>query len=572
MTTFVGDMKLTFDRKQWEIRCEPHAAMWIKRLFPKINVNADPILLPADDDTCRDLEWFCSRFPLKTSQSLDLYRRSESAKQREIRVERIITDGRVTREFNLAVPPRDYQRVAAAWMLEVKRGLLADEVGVGKTCSAIATMAELGEGPIVVVCDTHLPRQWAREIKRFSPRMKVTIIEKAKPYDLTKEFIRGRLIKHEYPDVIIISYSKISHWARELADTHKAKCIVFDEIQGLRRSDSDKYDGAIYIADRAERVYGLSATPVYNYGGEMYNIGRVLWGENALGTKEEFFREWCIHTGEERKAQLKDPKAFGAWLRANHKMLRRTRKDVSREIPDLQKIIHTVDSDPKHLQDVEAQAGVLARMILAETEVKKGDRMQASQEFSNTLRLATGLAKAPYVAAFVDLLIENGEKVVLSGWHHAVYRVWMERLKAHNPRLYTGQESLTQKEESVRAFREGESSCLIISNRSGAGLDGLQYCCRTVVVGELDWSPMVLHQLIGRVHRDGQPDPVSAYFLVSDEGLDPIMMEVLNVKQFQSERMLTEGEIELQQRIDSSAVLRKLAEKYARNSVSRFRG
>jgi SNF2 family DNA or RNA helicase len=571
MTTFVGDMKLTFDRKHWEIRCEPHAAMWIKRLFPKINVNADPIMLPADDDTCRDLEWFCSRFPLRTSQSLDLYRRSEAAKQREIRVERIITNGQVTREFNLAVPPRDYQRVAAAWMLEVKRGLLADEVGVGKTCSAIATMAEVGKGPIVVVCDTHLPRQWAREIKRFSPRMKVHVIDKAKPYDPTKEFVRGRLIKHEYPDVFIISYSKISNWARELADTHKVKIVVFDEVQGLRRSESEKYEGAVYLADRAEHVYGLSATPVYNYGGEMYNIGRVLWGENALGTKEEFFREWCIHTGEERKAQLKDPKAFGAWLRANHKMLRRTRKDVSREIPDLSVITHTVDSDPKYLHAVESQAGALARMILADTEAKKGDRMHASSEFSNTLRQATGLAKAPYVAAFVELLIENGENVVLSGWHHSVYQLWMDRLKEHNPVLYTGQETLTQKEESFRKFREGESKVFIISNRSGAGLDGLQYCCRTVVVGELDWSPMVLHQLMGRVHRDGQPDPVTAYFLVAEDGLDPVMEQVLNIKKFQSERMLTEGELQLEQRIDASAVIRKLAEKYAQKTFSRNR-
>ena len=571
MSSFVGTMRLINGGKRWAIECEPHAAMWLKRLFPKVNVNANPIELPADDETCRDLEWFCSRFPLSSAETIDLYRRSESNKQQQARVEKIVTDGRVSREFNLAVPARDYQRVAAEWMLEVKRGLLADEVGVGKTCSAIATMAELGEGPVVVVCDTHLPRQWEREIKRFVPRMKVHVVERAKPYDPTREFLRGRLIKHDYPDVFIISYSKISNWARELADHHKVKCVIFDEVQGLRRSESEKYDGAVYIADRAERVYGLSATPVYNYGGEMYNIGRVLWGENALGTKEEFFREWCIHAGEERKAQLRDPKAFGAWLRANHKMLRRTRQDVKREIPDLQKIIHTVDSDQKHLQDVEAQAGALARMILADVEEKKGDRMHASQEFSNTLRLATGLAKAPYVAAFVDLLVENGENVVLFGWHHAVYNVWMERLKHHNPKMYTGRESLTQKEESVRAFREGESKVLILSLRAGAGLDGLQHVCRTPVFGELDWSPMVMHQCVGRLHRDGQPDPVTAYFLVSDEGLDPIMTQVLNVKQFQSERMLTEGEIELQQRIDSSAVLRKLAQKYAGNSFHKNR-
>jgi len=82
---------------------------------------------------------------------------------------------------------------------------------------------------------------------------------------------------------------------------------------------------------------------------------------------------------------------------------------------------------------------------------------------------------------------------------------------------------------------------------------------------------MVLHQLIGRVHRDGQPDPVTAYFLVAEDGLDPIMEQVLNIKKFQSERMLTEGELQLEQRIDASAVIRKLAEQYAQKSFSRNR-
>jgi SNF2 family DNA or RNA helicase len=571
MSSFVGTMQLAYSGKRWQIQCQPHAAMMLKRLFPKINVNATPIELPADDETCRDLEWFCARYPLESKDTLTLFRRANAFEQKQGVIDKIINEGKVSREFNLAVPPRDYQKIAASWMVEVKRGLLADEVGLGKTCSAIATMAECGEVPIVVVCDTHLPRQWKRELNRFCPRLKVHIIKNTIPYDPTKEMIRGRLIKHPYPDVFIVTYSKLSSWARDLADTHKVQTVVFDECQGLRRSESEKYTGAVYLADRAERVYGLSATPIYNYGGEMYNIGRVIYGENVLGTKEEFFREWCTNYGEERKAQLKDPAAFGAWMRASHKMLRRTRKEVRREIPDLSVITHTVDSDPKYLQAVESQAGALARMILAETEAKKGDRMHAASEFSNTLRQASGLSKAPYVAAFVELLIENGENVVLSGWHHSVYQVWMDRLKDHNPVLYTGHESLTQKEESFRKFREGESKVFIISNRSGAGLDGLQYCCRTVVVGELDWSPMVLHQLIGRVHRDGQPDPVTAYFLVAEDGLDPIMEQVLNIKKFQSERMLTEGELQLEQRIDASAVIRKLAEQYAQKSFSRNR-
>jgi hypothetical protein len=56
-----------------------------------------------------------------------------------------------------------------------------------------------------------------------------------------------------------------------------------------------------------------------------------------------------------------------------------------------------------------------------------------------------------------------------------------------------------------------------------------------VVFGELDWSPSVHEQATGRVFRDGQPDPVVAYYLVSDQGSDPVLESTLGVKRMQLE-------------------------------------
>jgi hypothetical protein len=99
--------------------------------------------------------------------------------------------------------------------------------------------------------------------------------------------------------------------------------------------------------------------------------------------------------------------------------------------------------------------------------------------------------------------------------------------------MFTGSESPVQKEEARQAFLSDQGSVLIMSLRAGAGIDGLQHKCRTVVFGELDWSPGVHEQCVGRIHRDGQPDPVVAYFLVSDFGADPIIVDVLGVKRAQ---------------------------------------
>jgi hypothetical protein len=42
-------------------------------------------------------------------------------------------------------------------------------------------------------------------------------------------------------------------------------------------------------------------------------------------------------------------------------------------------------------------------------------------DFDWKMRQATGIAKAPYVAEFVKLLLESEQKVVLFGWHRDVY-------------------------------------------------------------------------------------------------------------------------------------------------------
>ncbi len=110
------------------------------------------------------------------------------------------------------------------------------------------------------------------------------------------------------------------------------------------------------------------------------------------------------------------------------------------------------------------------------------------------MRLANGITKAKYVSDFFKMLLEAGESVVLYGWQHAVYEIWMEYLKKHNPVKLTGAENNKEKEKNKQKFLEGETNIIIISLRAAAGLDGLQYRANINVFGELDWSPGVHSQ------------------------------------------------------------------------------
>jgi SNF2 family DNA or RNA helicase len=243
-------------------------------------------------------------------------------------------------------------------------------------------------------------------------------------------------------------------------------------------------------------------------------------------------------------------------------MVRHTREDVKRELPTLSKIPYTIDSDPKELEKIKGNATELAKLILAEHSENKGQQFMASEEFSNIMRQATGLAKAPFVADFVKMILDEGQKVVLFGWHRAVYDIWKAALLKYRPLLYTGSETAQEKDKSKKLFTDTEDhNLLIMSLRAGAGTDGLQHVCNTVVFGELDWSPGVIVQDIGRVHRDGQENPVMAYFLLADGGADPIMSEVLGVKRGQIEGVINPAS-GLVEQLENVGGIRKLAQSY----------
>lgn len=521
---------VTFDQDAWRIECAAHVRTKLKRLFPEVNQRAgETIRLSDNDEHRRDLLWFLERYPMALDEQ-DLTRLHDGAARHvdeQDQVARLLEGRHPPADFTLALPPRDYQ-VVAAQLLGIKRGLLlADDVGLGKTVSSLCAMTQSENLPALVVTLTHLPGQWAAEIRRFAPHLQIHVLKSGQPYDLLPKRSRGQrqLFEPRLPDVIISNYHKLSGWAETLAGV--IRYVVFDEVQELRRADSNKYAAARHIARSARLRIGNSATPIYNYGNEFRNVIDVL-RPDVLGTQEEFLREWCV--GGEK---IKDPQAFGDYLRREGIMLRRTRVDVGRELPPVSRIPHAVDTDAHTLDQIRGSAVELAKIILASQEQYRGQKMQAAEEFNVLMRQATGIAKAPYVAQFVRLILESGERVVLYGWHRDVYAIWMEQLKDFSPRLYTGTETPKQKDEAKEAFLRGDCRLLIISLRSGAGLDGLQSVCRTVVFGELDWSPGVLEQCIGRVARDGQTDPVMAYFLIAEHGADPIMADVLGVKRGQ---------------------------------------
>lgn len=519
----------------WMISTQPHVALRLKRIFPKISPQRQGWLQLSDTpENAREIEWFLERYPHQVEDAVRrrLKKRSREHREKEALVARMLAGIVDAIAYPMAEPPRPYQ-ITAAELWKASGGLLlADDLGSGKSITAITAIVDPRLQPALIVCYPHLTRQFLKFFRRFAPHLNVHILQKGTPYDLTGRFhvIRGdRLVclrGDGLPQVMITNYEKLTGWAGTLSPLLKS--VVWDECQELRHPGTNKYFAAKTIADAVEFRMGASHTPMHNYGIEMWNVYQCI-DDEVLGSREEFSTEWCGGRGE----VVKQPRALGSYLRRSGTFLRRTRKELKIELPPAQSIVETIETDSDLLERETVSCADLARTILAAGESRKGRKMQAAGEFDMRLRQATGIAKAPYVAAFVRMLLETGdedEKVLVACWHRRVYDILMQLLAEFHPTMYTGSETPSQKARNLGEFISGKSRVMLMSLRAGAGTDGIQQACSLGVVAELDWCPAVHEQFGGRLDRDGQLWPVFLYFLVAEEGSDPTVADVAGVK------------------------------------------
>ena len=504
----------------WVVKGDPAVTEMCKRLFPgSAGARRGEARFTAHRRVIGELCWLMMRYPLEVRLSdLPLWDKAVAdARAYAIRQER------AARMPSKAKPPAgafagelmDFQQEGLGFLLQHDRCLLADEMGLGKTVQALACLTSAGAFPALVVPPAHLVRNWQEEAARFvriqgrAPR--IHVIRGLKPYDLPEA------------DIYIMHYLLLRGWKAAMKD-FPVRAVIFDEAQELRHSGTEKYSAASLLAEGCERVIGLSGTPIYNKGGEIWNVINIL-DFHFLGDWESFSREWCYGYGS---AVVVKPELLGAYLKREGLMLRRTKQEVLKELPPKRRLVQELDwNDKLYAQLMAPVLPQLTRWRTAQ-DLTPSQRALLEESISQHARQATGVAKAPYVCQFVRMLLEGGEKVLLFAHHHAVMDAYRQELKAFAPGFITGRELGSAKDKAVERFMTGKTDVVCISLRAASGLNLQRATC--VVFGELDWSPAVHAQAEDRAHRIGQADSLLCYYLVSPQGSDAEMQEALGLK------------------------------------------
>lgn len=523
-----GELSYNRRSKCWTIKGEPCVTELAKRLFPGCEGRGRGVArFTAHRRIIGELNWLMLRYPLRIREG-DRPRWEQALE--EARAYALSREQRLTQPLSASPPPDSFagelmpfQREGLGFLLSSRRALLADEMGLGKTVQALAFLASLAAFPALVVAPPHLVRNWQSEAQRFlrlSGGVRVHVFKGLTPYAPPPA------------DLYVIHYLLLRGWKRQLPQMG-FQAVIFDEMQELRHGGTEKYSAASLLADSVENVIGLSGTPIYNAGGEIWNVINIL-DYHCLGDWESFTREWCYGYASNIVAK---PELLGGHLRREGLMLRRLKGQVLSQLPPKRRLVQQIDwNDQVYRALMRPVAAQLEKLAAAQGE---SARAIIEDSICQTQRQATGVAKAPYVCAFVRALLDGGEQVLLFAHHHQVMDIYKQELKAFKPRFITGRENDRQKAEAVSAFMEGKTSLCCISLRSASGLNLQRATC--VVFGELDWSPAVHAQAEDRAHRIGQRDSLLCYYLVSPRGSDQAMQEALGLKVSQFVSLMGDG-------------------------------
>ncbi len=283
---------------------------------------------------------------------------------------------------------------------------------------------------------------------------------------------------------------------------------------------------------------GLSGTPIYNRGSEIWPIVDIL-KPGLLGSFKEFCEYFCYVNEKGKAIVLENKRASLRNQLQNHVMLRRKKSDVLKELKDKVRYKEVIDSDTDYyFSELDK---IWTKLEEEQNDAKSEfDKSASYQRAIQSERVAAGIAKLPHVINFVKNIMEIEESVVVFCHHKAIHKLLHENLQEFSPVSIIGGQSDKARQDNIDRFQGGQSKLMIAGLRAGnvgINLSRAKY----VIFAELDWSPAIHRQAEDRLHRIGQKNTVFAYYLMGTGTLDDHVANILVDKSYEIDEILDES-------------------------------
>lgn len=445
---------------------------------------------------------------------------------------------------------RPYQLKGMSWFMFLHNnnfgGCLSDDMGLGKTIQVLAFLLKMKETSSknavkqqldlfnnqaresvsktsLIVMPLSLVHNWENEIKTTTPDLKYLNYT-----GLGRRFNNKQVEKY---DLVLTTYGTIRNDYEKLSK-FQFKFIFLDESQYIKNPESKIFAAVSKL--NAEQRFVLTGTPVENSLIDLWS--QLQFVNPGLLGDLKFFRDH-FYQPIEKKGSKSSEKKFRQII--NPFILRRTKKEVAKELPELTEKIHFCPMTPEQLEVYEKRKSEIRNYIIESTKKYGTDRaymiilsglmrmrLLANHPSITEKEYFATSGKFEQVTESIKKVISGGHKLLIFSQfvkHLNLYAAWLENQNIPFLML-TGKTNPAQRQELIKQFqKEYEYPVFLMSLKAGGV--GLNLTAADFVF-LLDpwWNPAVEQQAINRTHRIGQNKKVISYKFITEGSIEEKIM------------------------------------------------
>lgn len=430
---------------------------------------------------------------------------------------------------------RPYQLDAAKWMAVLAHyrlsGILADDMGMGKTLESIAFLSTITEpAPILIVSPKSVLYNWEAELTLWLPKKKKSVLsgDRASRELLIKTMGTSN-------DVFITSYDSLRN-DLPLYEGKHFSLVILDEGQYIKNAMTEK-SKAVKSIDASSR-FALTGTPIENSYNDLWSIFDFLM-PGYLGSFESFQKDYVKEDHSPRLKKLVAP--F---------LLRRKKEDFLKDLPKKSVSVITLDMDEEERKLYDATL-IEAKELLAKGEhgvsifallTKLREICVDSSSFFEKMPPVS--AKLAYVLSALQEAVEEGHKVLLFSsftkvLDHLRYLLDEEQIPSYS---ITGDTPASLRLNIADSFNHHDEVRILLVSLKAGGTGLNLYGADTVYHLDPWWNLASEEQATDRAYRIGQKRPVSVYKLVCHDSIEEKVLQLQEKKKSLYQSVIQEGD------------------------------
>jgi len=386
----------------------------------------------------------------------------------------------------LSASLRGYQSFGARFALVQRKVIIGDEMGLGKTVEALAVLAHLrakGAHHSVVICPAAVVTNWVREVSSKSA-LRAHRVHGPGRDAAARNWVRNG-------GVAVTTFETLAWFEDQVTTLPDLGCVVVDEAHYIKNPAALRTQRAARVLDSCDRAMLLTGTPLENRIEEFAHLVGYLRPDLVLDASELA------------------PRRFRRQVAPAY--LRRNQEDVLTELPELVEVDEWL---PMSKEDAAAYRDAVAAgnfMAMRQAALRDGKRSQKLQR----------------LIELVEEAEDNGRRVIVfSHFRDALDQV----ARALPGKVFgplTGSVPAAARQVMVDQFSAAGHGAVLVSQIVAGGVGLNIQAASVVVICEPQLKPTTEWQAIARAHRMGQLETVQVHRLLSEDGVDQRITEIL---------------------------------------------